>query len=120
MPIYHPMPAEESGQHKVHATVPVPTFARFRRTFPKHGAVQWAIRMALEVLPTMVDRDEAYKEIFAAEMEKMFADDKRSRSATKYLSDDDRQLGIFPTPLAMPLATPIEHDSNYEDDDDGN
>jgi hypothetical protein len=110
MPTYHPMPAEESGQQKVNATVPTEAFKRFRKYFPKHGSIQWAIRFAIEVLPDMIDRDEAYKEVFAAELDKMFAADRESRNATKYLSTDERQLGIFPTAITPPASA---------DDDDG-
>lgn len=111
------MPAEESGQQKVHATVPIEAYARFRRAFPKHGSVQWAMRFVLEILPDMIDRDSAYKEVFAAELDKMFAADKESRNATRYLLDDDRQLGIFPTVVTpAPVPVPLNFDdiTDYE------
>ncbi len=110
------MPAEESGQQKVHATVPLETYRRFRRAFPKHGSVQWAMRFALEVLPDLIDRDEAYKEVFAAQMDQMFAADKQTRAATKYLSTDDRQLGIFPTPIVQPRTADDDGLSDFEDE----
>ncbi len=93
---FQPMPVDENDQQRVHGTVPKEVYRRFRNQFPQHGSIQWAIRLAMEILPKLPDKDEAYKRIFQNEMEQMYADDKLLRETENRLPmPDPRQLDLL-------------------------
>jgi hypothetical protein len=105
------MPEQASQQEKVHGLVPKQVKDRFLATFPWSGAQQWAIRLAFEVLPEIVDRDAAFAEIFLNEMRMMYEND-RANWVPKPMTVDRRQLDI---PLPSQLSD--ENTASYIDDD---
>lgn len=90
-----PMSADEQNQQRVHATVPLAVYRRFRAAFPDRGAIQWAMRMTMEALPEMLDRDEAYKRVFMEQMRTMFEADRVAQSAERTETFDLRQLDLL-------------------------
>jgi hypothetical protein len=94
------MSDDPAQQERVHAMVPKQVKENFARAFPYQGAYQYAIRLILEVMPAMIDRDAAYREILLEEMRKMYADDVASREQRARPLVDMRQLDI---PFAAPL-----------------
>jgi len=107
--VFHPMPEDADAQSRVHATIPKEIYNRFRTKFPHNGMIQYAIRLIIEMLPEMADRDEAYKEIAIVHMQSMFAADRAKWEA-------DKRPRITPVDARSPLDAP--ESSSLDDADD--
>ncbi len=102
------MSADTDDQQRVHATVPVPVYRKFRAAIPDRGAIQWAMRLVMEVLPEMIDRDEAFKRVFHAEMRRMFEEDRLAQESTSTERFDPRQLGLLDGIESVPIDSEDE------------